>query len=240
MDKRLKEIAENFDKMKIGLDDTFKFHCDECGKCCTNREDILLTARDVYNMAKELQMTPVDAINKYCEWYVGSDSRFPIVRILPRGSIRRCPLLKDRKCSIHRAKPAVCAMFPLGRAIKYERGKYDDEKVREAGIQYILQPITCGDDTETFTVRQYLEMFGIPVDDPFFYEWQSLLYEVSTFIRKLEKMVSEKTIQTIWATVLVGIYLDYDTDKPFMPQFLRNKDNLLIAVNTVRQAMSIL
>lgn len=123
---------------------------------------------------------------------------------------------------------------------KREKGKYDAEKFKEAGIQYILQPITCGDDSETFTVRQYLEMFGIPVDDPFFHEWQSLLYEVSTFIRKLEKMVSEKTMQTIWATVLVGIYLDYDTDKPFMPQFLRNKDNLLIAVNTVRQAMSIL
>ena len=78
------------------------------------------------------------------------------------------------------------------------------------------------------------------LDDPFFFEWQSLLYEVSTFTRKLEKLVPEKTMQTIWGTMFVGIYLDYDTDKPFMPQFLRNKDNLLIAVNTVRQAMSIL
>lgn len=239
MDKRLKEIAENFDKMKIGLDDTFKFHCTECGKCCTQREDIMLSARDVYNMAKELKMTPMEMIQQYCEWYVGSDSRFPIVRILPRGSIRRCPLMKDRKCSIHRAKPTVCAMYPLGRAIKYESGKYDAEKFKEAGIQYILQPSTCGDDSETFTVRQYLEMFGIPVDDPFFYEWQSMLYEVSTFIRKAEKMASEKMMATLWTVVFVGTYASYDTEEPFLPQFMKNKDALLRIINTARRAMAI-
>lgn len=27
MDQRLKEIVDNFDKMKIGLGDTFNFHC---------------------------------------------------------------------------------------------------------------------------------------------------------------------------------------------------------------------
>ena len=47
MDNRLKEIADNLDKMKIGLDDTFKFNCTMCGKCCKNREDILLTPRDL-------------------------------------------------------------------------------------------------------------------------------------------------------------------------------------------------
>lgn len=34
MDNRLKEIVDNFDQMKIGLDEPFKFHCTMCGKCC--------------------------------------------------------------------------------------------------------------------------------------------------------------------------------------------------------------
>ena len=46
-DKRLKEIVENLDDMKIGLDDSFKFHCTMCGRCCVNRADILLTPKDI-------------------------------------------------------------------------------------------------------------------------------------------------------------------------------------------------
>lgn len=34
MDKRLKEIVDNFDSMKIGVDEPFRFHCTMCGKCC--------------------------------------------------------------------------------------------------------------------------------------------------------------------------------------------------------------
>ena len=53
MDPRLKSIIDNFDAMKIGLDDTFHFGCRQCGKCCINREDIFLNAKDVYNRACE-------------------------------------------------------------------------------------------------------------------------------------------------------------------------------------------
>ena len=130
----------------------------------------MLTPRDVYRMAKELQMTPNDIVQEFCECYIGDTSRVPVVRILPRRAIRRCPFLKDRKCSIQKAKPTVCAMFPIGRAIVRDTNRLDTESLQKTGIQYILQPITCGDDSETFTVRQYLEMFGIPIDDPFFFE----------------------------------------------------------------------
>ena len=91
MDKRLQYIAENLDTMTVGVDEPFKFHCDMCGKCCINREDILLNAKDIYNMSKELQMEPVDMFKKYCETYIGESSRIPIVRIKPRGSIKAHP-----------------------------------------------------------------------------------------------------------------------------------------------------
>ena len=108
MDKRLKEIVDNFDSMKIGVDEPFRFHCTMCGKCCINREDILLTPRDIYRMAKELQISPEELFKRYCETYIGHDSCIPIVRLKPHGSVKRCPLLKDRKCSVHKAKPGVC------------------------------------------------------------------------------------------------------------------------------------
>jgi len=104
MDARLKYYADNLDKIALGPDDTFKFHYTMCGKCCIianrqaallYREDILLNPRDMYNLAKELNMTVPDFFNTYCETYIGNDSNFPIVRLLPRGTVKRCPLLKD-------------------------------------------------------------------------------------------------------------------------------------------------
>ena len=67
MDNRLREIAENLDKLKIGPDDTFSFGCTMCGKCCINREDILLNPKDVYNIAVKLDITPTDVLKEYCE-----------------------------------------------------------------------------------------------------------------------------------------------------------------------------
>ena len=34
---------EEIKSMTVGLDDIFKFHCDQCGKCCIHREDIILS-----------------------------------------------------------------------------------------------------------------------------------------------------------------------------------------------------
>ena len=53
----------------------------------------------------------------FCEVYTGSDSRMPIVRLLPEGPTKRCPFLVRNKCRIHEAKPAVCAMVPSGRRL---------------------------------------------------------------------------------------------------------------------------
>lgn len=56
MDERLKYIAENYEQMKIGPDDPFRFHCKECGKCCIHREDILLSPHDLFRAARELSI----------------------------------------------------------------------------------------------------------------------------------------------------------------------------------------
>lgn len=238
MDPRLKEIVENFDKKKIGLDDTFIFHCTECGKCCTEREDILLTARDVYKMSKELGMEPLEMVQTYCEVYIGQDSRIPLIRIMPRGTIRRCPLMKDRKCSVHRAKPLVCAMFPLGRVIAYRKNEFGIGTLRESGIQYIYTKPNCGDDSETFTVREYLESFGIPVDDEYFFSWQEMVSEVSMFFKKHEKKLDSDLLEKLRLVVMLGIYMKYDTAKPFTEQFEANKKEVLETIRVFRDGKS--
>ena len=181
MDKRLKEIVDNFDSMKIGVDEPFRFHCTMCGKCCINREDILLTPRDMYSMAKELQISPEELFKRYCETYIGHDSCIPIVLLKPRGSVKRCPLLKDRKCSVHKAKPGVCAMFPIGRCVTVDQKAAKTVNAKIGEIQYVFTNPGCGDNAETHTVREWLSEFGIPVEDEFFKLWHQKISNSARF-----------------------------------------------------------
>ena len=77
MDKRLQYIYENFDKLKIGVDDTFNFRCIMCGNCCRDREDILLSPVDIFNLAKHFNKQPFEIIKSYCEVYIGNSSKMP-------------------------------------------------------------------------------------------------------------------------------------------------------------------
>ena len=228
MDKRLQEIIDNFDRLKIGVDDKFHFHCTMCGKCCINREDILLNPKDLYNISKELGLKPIDTIKQYCETYIGNDSRFPIVRLKPKGSIKRCPFLKNRKCSVHKAKPTVCAMFPIGRVVSYAEDKKNALNLPMAEVNYIFMNPGCGDDSETHTVREWLSDFDIPSEDEYFMKWQSHLAEFSEFIRGLEKKKkqAQNSLGTVWNIIFVCAYCNYEIEKEFMPQFDRNMEDL--------------
>ncbi len=216
MNARMKYILNEFEKNQLGPDEPFKFHCTMCGKCCIKREDILLNPRDMYNLAKELGMTPHEVMNTYCETYIGSDSRLPVVRLKPRGEIRRCPLLKDRKCSVHNSKPTVCALFPIGRGIAGEKGNIHSLTVKD--IRYFFSEPGCGDDSETHTVREWLGEFGLSPEDEFFIKWQKCLFELSMCFCRLEKKLGAD-MGPIWSLTGSILYLMYDMEKPFEPQF---------------------
>lgn len=233
MDERLKEIVGNLETMKIGVDETFKFHCTMCGKCCINREDILLSPRDIYNMSKELGIKPEELFERYCEVYVGPGSRVPIVRLKPRGSVKRCPLLKNRKCMVHKAKPTVCAMFPIGRCLMATNPKEGLNDITQSQMQYIFSNPGCGDGSETQTVREYLESFGIPVEDNFFLKWQQVILDMGNFFRKIEKVVSQETMELVWTAAFTGIYLYYDIGQEFMTQFESNSKNFFDMLDAV-------
>ena len=216
MNARMKYILNEFEKNQLGPDEPFKFHCTMCGKCCIKREDILLNPRDMYNLAKELGMTPHEVMNTYCETYIGSDSRLPVVRLKPRGEIRRCPLLKDRKCSVHNSKPTVCALFPIGRGIAGAKGNIHSLTVKD--IRYFFSEPGCGDDSETHTVREWLGEFGLSPEDEFFIKWQKCLFELSMCFCRLEKKLGAD-MGPIWSLTGSILYLMYDMEKPFEPQF---------------------
>ena len=218
------ELFRDLESMTIGLDDTFKFHCDQCGKCCTHREDIILSPMDIFKMAKELKMTPVEFYHEYCVFNIGEHTRMPIVRLASEGKDTHCVLLKNHRCSVHKVKPAVCAMFPLGRYMSFEKDDYNAESIE---VKYLLQPPECGDESETHTVREWLNGFDIKLEDEAFVQWQKAISRFSNKFKELEKKQDILTMMEIWFVVRVSLYLQYDTSMDFLPQFNYNVENLL-------------
>ena len=221
------DTFRDLESMTIGLDDTFKFHCDQCGKCCTHREDIILSPMDIFKMAKELKMTPVEFYHEYCVFNIGEHTRMPIVRLASEGKDTHCVLLKNHRCSVHKVKPAVCAMFPLGRYMSFEKDDYNAESIDTSKVKYLLQPPECGDESETHTVREWLSGFDIKLEDEAFVQWQKAISRFSNKFKELEKKQDMLTMMEIWFVVRVSLYLQYDTSKDFLPQFNYNVENLL-------------
>ena len=119
--------------------DTFKFTCVQCGECCRNRDDVLLTPFDVFRLCKATGLNAAEFIMKYCSVYPGGTSKLPIVSIKYRPVYNgsrvigtRCPFLGKRDglhfCRVQDAKPFVCFSYPLGK-VCFENTK----------TEYILQ-----------------------------------------------------------------------------------------------------
>ena len=234
MSNKLKYIAENLDSLKIGLDEPFKFNCTMCGKCCIDREDIILKPKDLFVACKELSLKPQEFIQKYCECYVGDSSRLPIVRLKPVGKDKRCPMLQGRRCAIHNAKPEVCAMFPIGRCMTIEKDK-KDESDTVSEIIYINQPINCGDKRATYTVREWLTKFNIPVDDEYFIEWHKVISSMSLDIHELENYTPERIKELMYNNLITFLYVDYDLEKDFMKQFKLNAEKATGMVKYIKK-----
>ena len=220
-------LHRQIESMTVGPDDTFRFHCDQCGGCCTHREDIILSPMDIFRISKELKMTPADFYKQYCVFNIGDHTRMPIVRLASVGKDQRCILLKNSKCSVHKVKPAVCAMFPLGRYIALDKGDYTKEAIANSKVQYLMQPLDCGDDSEEHTVREWLNGFDIHLEDEAFIKWHQTIAQYEKKIRQLEKTQDMMTMMEIWQIIRVILYLAYDTSKEFLPQFEFNSEKLL-------------
>ncbi len=227
------EMFQDIESLTVGLDDTFKFHCTQCGKCCRNRDDILLSAFDIFKMSRYLKMNPEEFVKKYCNWYIGENSRIPIIRLNSVGKNYRCPLLRNNKCSVHAVKPAVCAMFPLGRYIAVNHDDAGEAGLEGQAVKYLLQDPECGDTSETHTVREWLTDFDIKTEDEAFMRWHTTLFEIGEIIRKLEKTEDMMTMVLVWSILRIGLYLNYDTHQDFLPQFEVNAKQCIALLSDI-------
>lgn len=211
MNNKIDERIEMLKNNQLSEDDYFEFGCIQCGECCRNRYDILLNPYDLYKIAKYLNMRIIDVIDKYCEIYIGSDSKMPVVRARPKIYNAVCSFLRNGKCSIHSAKPTVCALYPLGRAAS-----------PDGGMIYFTQGGSCNANSTPIKVKDWIEMFNLKESELPAKLWSQTLVKLSLSKRKFKiKPQIEEQLNNELVNIL---YLSYDTTQDFLPQFKNNSE----------------
>lgn len=203
---------EEFKANELKPHDTFQFECAMRGDCCRKRrEPILLTGADIFRAAIALETSIVSTIAQNTVGYIGGDSHVPIIALKERfdGS---CRLLRNGHCMIHDHKPAVCALFPLGR--------YFDS--REQAYHYFMNPRSCHNGRNTgkvWTLQEWLDLFKVEETEKMTAAWHRLLGGIAQVTHKMDESEIKGELLDVLLNVL---YLNYDLKKPYIEQIERN------------------
>jgi Fe-S-cluster containining protein len=94
--RRIAESVQNGTLWKLGLNDSFRFNCKQCGRCCINNT-IIVNTYDVIRMRHTLKMTTNEMVaNDLLSFNVGPNSGMPIATIRFRrinDNTSVCPFL---------------------------------------------------------------------------------------------------------------------------------------------------
>ena len=196
-----------------GRDDTFRFECKMCGKCCRRREKpIIINGADTFRMAKALGVPVEKAILEHTKAHLG-DATHALVITLKERLDGSCSLLRKGHCMIQDAKPAVCALFPLGRMMDMRSGEI---------IYFNNQDSCIGGSTEkVWTLGEWLYMFHAEETEHMSAAWNKLFTGISALTAKMAVKNVTDEMQAVMAHVL---YFNYDTSRDFYEQIEENKE----------------
>jgi len=92
---------------------SFRFACQQCGKCCRNVEkSVMVESLDLLRLAEHFRMSPAEVAERYTEVSsVGWGA--PILLLKTTEPDNACVFLKDNLCSVRLRRPRACRLYPL-------------------------------------------------------------------------------------------------------------------------------
>lgn len=114
-------------------DSKIKYNCSKCPGYCCSYDRIEATDADVKRLARHFEMSFEAAEKKFCRWYADDERILRHQKDDIYGSICRFFDTDARRCTIYKARPAVCRDYPNGLKcgyydfLKFERKHQDDK-----------------------------------------------------------------------------------------------------------------
>ncbi len=194
-----REYTSN-DMVKVGCHD-----CEGCHACCQGMgNSIVLDPYDVFRLVSGTGKSVNELLETNIELNVVDDIILPNLKL--SGDNEQCSFLNDEgRCSIHKYRPGICRMFPLGRM-------YTDD-----GFRYILQVHECQKPEKTkVKVHKWLDTPNLGQYEKYIMDWHDFL----TGLRKIIGESDEQTSNNISVVVMKYFYLSpYDYNGSFYDQF---------------------
>lgn len=207
--RREVSLEEISDGKLYGLNDMVKADCQDCKgcfDCCTGMgESVVLDPLDVYRISCHLKKSPEELISSELELGVVDGNILP--HLCMKGKEEKCIFLNEEgRCSIHRFRPGICRLFPLGRY--YENG----------GFQYILQIHECRKKNRSkIKVRKWVDTPDLKMYEKFVTDWHYFLLDVQEVLYHAE---DAQLIKNLNMYVVSRFYLTpYEDGRDFYQQF---------------------
>lgn len=118
----------------------YSYACGACGQCCQDKL-IQVNPYEVALLAQNLGLSTTECIAQHLDGIY--------LRRQPDG---RCTFVGERGCSVHAARPLVCRLYPLGRAL--------DAAGAETFRHLMPHPHTSGVYGESATVQDWITAQG--------------------------------------------------------------------------------
>ncbi len=153
------KLYEASDMARLGCND-----CAGCHDCCTGMgKSIVLDPMDIWRIEKDCNIGFEELVDKYIEFNVVDGLILPNLR--QENDKEECAFLNgEGRCSIHKARPGICRLFPLGRI-------YDKE-----GFKYFLQVYECSKaDRSKVKIKKWIGIDDISSYEKYILEWHRFL-----------------------------------------------------------------
>lgn len=196
----------NGDLKNLEENDSFDFKCSNCGGCCTNRngeDGIPLYPYDVWYLAKGLRLSTEKTINKYTETHLGAVSKLSVPVL--KTFFGACIFLQNGLCHVHNCKPAVCAIYPLGRTV-------DGSK-----IKYFTQPHSC--KGEQVLLKDHIQKFNLDKSAQGMILFTNFVLKLKELINFEKFDVLSKKHIAIYTKIVEKLYVNLDINKDFEETF---------------------
>lgn len=180
--------------------------CNGCADCCHAMDNsIVLDPYDIYRMTSDFGCTMNDLLDKGVELNVVDGLILPNLKMT--GNNNGCYYLDEEgRCSIHKSRPGICRMFPIGRI--YDKGSFN----------YFIQIHECKYPNKSeVRISDWLDTNNLKKYEKYIVAWHEFLGRWRGIVAKCE---DEQEMKQYMMYLLMQFYnKSYESDIDFYQQF---------------------
>jgi len=159
----------------FGEDRTIRFRCHRgvaCWNACCSNIDISLTPYDILRLARRLDLSSSEFLERYTVPYEMEKDGIAGVKLKPVDAGTACRFMVPEGCSVYEDRPTACRYYPVA-LLSMRR---QDEATDRDSYALVKEPHCLGhDEPREITVADYRREQGLPEYDELARGWRQLI-----------------------------------------------------------------